>query len=185
MELHYELKSTTSNIQDGKTVLNVNAEEFQPKRSAAAVAEILQTMKTKLKLFLFLVFYRFYQLCIYIQFYFRVQVSCKVAFEERICSLIVNTNLWGFFFWIWSLISIILLSLAKRKTMLGYICSYVIALTLYSSGCSGWYLLCVKHWFWISCLKFFFLYPYFCSLLFLLLLQLDLHKVCIISRGCQ
>ena len=59
MELHYELKSTTSNIQDGKTVLNVNAEEFQPKRSAAAVAEILQTMKTKLKLFLFLVFYRF------------------------------------------------------------------------------------------------------------------------------
>ena len=53
MELHYELKSTTSNIQDSKTVLNVNAEEFQPKRSAAAVAEILQTMKTKLKLFLF------------------------------------------------------------------------------------------------------------------------------------
>ena len=48
MELHYELKSTTGNIQDGKTVLNVNAEEFQPKRSAAAVAEILQTMKTKL-----------------------------------------------------------------------------------------------------------------------------------------
>lgn len=59
MELHYELKSTTGNIQDGKTVLNVNAEEFQPKRSAAAVAEILQTMQTKLKLFLFLVFYRF------------------------------------------------------------------------------------------------------------------------------
>ena len=38
MELHCDSKSTTSNTQDDKT-LNVNAEEFQPKRSAAAAAE--------------------------------------------------------------------------------------------------------------------------------------------------
>ena len=38
MELHCHSKLTTSYTQDDKT-LNVNAEEFQPKRSAAAVAE--------------------------------------------------------------------------------------------------------------------------------------------------
>ena len=38
MELHCDSKSTTSNIQDYRT-LNVNAEEFRPKRSAAALAE--------------------------------------------------------------------------------------------------------------------------------------------------
>ena len=38
MELHCGSKSTTSNTQDYRT-LNVNAEEFRPKRSAAAVAE--------------------------------------------------------------------------------------------------------------------------------------------------
>ena len=35
MELHCESKATTSNSQDDKT-LNVNAEEFRPKRLAAA-----------------------------------------------------------------------------------------------------------------------------------------------------
>ena len=48
MELHCESKLTTSNTQDDKT-LNVNAEEFRPKRSAAAdwsrESETLQTMK--------------------------------------------------------------------------------------------------------------------------------------------
>ena len=38
MELHCDSKTTISNTQDDKT-LNVNAEEFQPKRLAAAVAE--------------------------------------------------------------------------------------------------------------------------------------------------
>ena len=38
MELHCDLKATTSNTQDEKT-LNINTEEFRPKRSAAAVAE--------------------------------------------------------------------------------------------------------------------------------------------------
>ena len=38
MELHCDSETTTSNTQDDKT-LNVNAEEFQLKRSAAAVAE--------------------------------------------------------------------------------------------------------------------------------------------------
>ena len=38
LELHCGSKPTTSNTQDDKT-LNVNYEEFQPKRLAAAVAE--------------------------------------------------------------------------------------------------------------------------------------------------
>ena len=38
MELHCDSRSTNSNTQDDKT-LNNNAEEFRPKRSAAAVAE--------------------------------------------------------------------------------------------------------------------------------------------------
>ena len=38
MEVHCDSRSTTCNTQDDKT-LNVNAEEFRPKRSAAAVAE--------------------------------------------------------------------------------------------------------------------------------------------------
>ena len=38
MELHCDSKSNTSNTQDDKT-LNVNAEEFRPKTSTAAVAE--------------------------------------------------------------------------------------------------------------------------------------------------
>ena len=38
MELHCGSKSTISNTQDDET-LNVNAEEFQPKRPAAAAAE--------------------------------------------------------------------------------------------------------------------------------------------------
>ena len=36
----------------------------------------------------FLVFLRV--LVVYVQFYFRVQGSCKVAFEERTCNIIVN-----------------------------------------------------------------------------------------------
>ena len=38
MELHCDSKTTTSDNQDGKT-LNVNPEEFQPKRLVAAVVE--------------------------------------------------------------------------------------------------------------------------------------------------
>ena len=38
MELHCDSRSTNSNTQDDKT-LNNSAEEFRPKRSAAAVAE--------------------------------------------------------------------------------------------------------------------------------------------------
>ena len=38
MKLHCDSKTTISNTQDDKK-LNVNAEEFQPKRLAAAVAE--------------------------------------------------------------------------------------------------------------------------------------------------
>ena len=38
IQLHCDSKITNSNTQDGKT-LNVNGEEFRPKRSAAAVAE--------------------------------------------------------------------------------------------------------------------------------------------------
>ena len=38
MELHCDLKRTTSNTQDDE-ILNANAEEFRPKRPAAAVAE--------------------------------------------------------------------------------------------------------------------------------------------------
>ena len=38
MELQCDTKTTTSNTQDDKT-LNVNAEEFWPKRSVAAVAK--------------------------------------------------------------------------------------------------------------------------------------------------
>ena len=38
MELHCHLKTTTNNTKDDKT-LNANAEEYPPKRSAAAVAE--------------------------------------------------------------------------------------------------------------------------------------------------
>ena len=38
MEFHYDSKTATRNIQYDKT-LNVNAEEFQPKRLAAAAAE--------------------------------------------------------------------------------------------------------------------------------------------------
>ena len=38
IELHCDSRTTTSNTQDDKT-LNANAEEFRPKRSAAAVAE--------------------------------------------------------------------------------------------------------------------------------------------------
>ena len=38
MELHCDSKKTTSNTQDHET-LKVNAEEFQPKRSTAVVAE--------------------------------------------------------------------------------------------------------------------------------------------------
>ena len=37
-ELHCDTKTTTSNTQDDKTS-NVNAEEFQPKYSAAAAAK--------------------------------------------------------------------------------------------------------------------------------------------------
>ena len=37
-ELYYESKATTSNTQENKT-LKVNGEEFQLKKSAAAVAE--------------------------------------------------------------------------------------------------------------------------------------------------
>ena len=37
-ELHCHSKTTTSNIQDNKT-LNVNAEEYRPKKSGAAVAK--------------------------------------------------------------------------------------------------------------------------------------------------
>ena len=38
MELYCDSKSTTSNTHDDKT-LNVNVEEFQPKRSTPAAAE--------------------------------------------------------------------------------------------------------------------------------------------------
>ena len=37
-ELHSHSKTTTSNIQDNKT-LNVNAEEYRPKKSGAAVTK--------------------------------------------------------------------------------------------------------------------------------------------------
>ena len=37
MELHCDSKSSTSNIRS--KILNVNAEEFQPKRSSAPAAE--------------------------------------------------------------------------------------------------------------------------------------------------
>ena len=38
MELHCDSKSTTNNIQDDKT-LNVNTEEFRPKRSSSAAEQ--------------------------------------------------------------------------------------------------------------------------------------------------